>query len=113
MNIDQINRRHFTQTDMYYRVSYGVSSKLLSYKQGIFELEIIIGRKWDKDYNSTAFELANCWRSQNEELQKSMGCKVYIIDAKVFPYKKQLMNLGVQPLYDAKKGIIFRKKILN
>ncbi len=113
MNIDQINRRHFTKTDMYYRVSYGVSSKLLSYEKGIFELEIVIGNKWDKDYNSTAFELANCWKSQNKELAMSMGCKIYIIDAKTFPFKKQLMNLGVQPQYDAKKGIIFRKKILN
>ena len=72
-----------------------------------------MGRKWDKDYNNTAFELANCWKSQNEELHGAMGCKVYIIDAKLHPYKKQLLNLGVQPLYDAKKGIIFRKKILN
>lgn len=113
MNIDQINRRHFTKTDMYYRVSYGVSSKLLSYEKGIFELEVIISKKWSKDYNTTAFEMANCWRSQNKELSKSMGCKVYIIDAKEYPFKKQLMNLGVQPQYDAKKGIIFRKKILN
>jgi len=98
---------------MYYRVSYGVSSKLLSYDKGIFELEIVIGRKWEKDYNSTAFELANCWKSQNKELAKAMGCKVYIIDGKANPFKKQLLNLGVQPLYDVKKGIIFRKKILN
>lgn len=98
---------------MYYRVSFGVSSKLLSYDKGIFELEIIIGKKWKKDYNSTAFELANCWKSHNSELALSMGCKVYIIDAKTHPYKKQLMHMGIQPDYDAKKGIIFRKKILN
>lgn len=98
---------------MYYRVSYGVSSKLISYVKGIFVLEVIIGRKWNKDFNTTAFELANCWKTQNEELAKAVGCKVYIIDAKTYPYKKQIMHLGVQPLYDAKKGILFRKKFLN
>jgi len=113
MNIDHINRRHFTKTDMYYRVSYGVSSKLISYSRGIFELEVVIGAKWDKEYNATAYELASCWRNKNEELSKSVGCKVYIIDARTHPFKKQLLGMGVQPLYDAKKGIIFRKKILN
>ncbi len=113
MNIDHINRRHFTKTDMYYRVSYGVSSKLISYKQGIFEIEVVIGSKWKKEYNATAYEMASCWRNKNQELSKSVGCKVYIIDARAYPFKKQLMGMGVQPLYDAKKGIIFRKKILN
>ena len=47
MDIESINRRHFTEIDMYYRVSYGVSSKLISYTKGIFVLEVVIGHKWN------------------------------------------------------------------
>jgi len=43
MNIEEINRKHFMETDMYYRVGYGLSSKIIGYSNGIFTLEIVLG----------------------------------------------------------------------
>ena len=113
MNIEEINRKHYFETDMYYRVGFGVSSKLLSYDNGIIHLEVILGRKWTKTHSAAAFELANCWKESHAELKNAVACKVYIIDTKAYKYKRELLNTGVQPDYDAKKGVIFREKYLN
>jgi len=113
MNIEEINRKHFIETDMYYRVGYGLSSKIIGYSNGIFTLEIVLGKKWSKDFNATSQELAYLWRNSHEELKLAIGCKIYIIDARKYPYKQGLIHRGVKPGYDAKKGIIFRKGYLN
>lgn len=113
MNIENINKRHYIDTDMYYRVGYGLTSKLLSYENGIFKLEVTMGRKWDKSYNATASELAYCWKSTHPELYQAMGCKVYIVDVKLNEYKQYLIHKGLQPGYDAKKGILFAKHLSN
>ena len=113
MNIEEINRKHFMETDMYYRVGFGLSSKLLKFENGIIYLEVLIGKKWNKSYNATAFELSNCWKETHKELSKAIAAKVFIIDTKAFPYKKELRNMGASPGYDAKKGIIFRESYLN
>ena len=113
MNIEEINRKHFMETDMYYRVGYGLSSKLLKFENGIIFLEVLIGKKWKKSYNATAFELAKCWKDTHQELAKAIACKVFIIDTKAYPYKRTLRNMGASPGYDAKKGIIFRDNYLN
>lgn len=113
MNIEEINRKHFVETDMYYRVGFGLSSKLLKFENGIFHIEITIGRKWDKSYNATASEIAYSWRKNHFELSKAIGCKIFIIDAKKNPYKRSLLHNGVKPDYDAKKGIIFNQSYFN
>jgi len=113
MNIEEINRKHLIETDMYYRVGYGLSSKIIGFSNGIFTLEIMIGKKWNKDFNATAQELAYLWKNSHKELKRAIGCKIYIIDAKSFSYKRALIHRGVKPGYDAKKGIIFRKGYLN
>ena len=98
---------------MLYRVSYGLSSRLVRYRNGIIYLEVMFGHKWDKSYGSTCMELANCWRKSNKELENALGCKVYIIDARKHPYKKDLyLNTGVAS-YDAKKGLLFSENHLN
>jgi len=98
---------------MYYRVGYGLSSKIIGFANGIFTLEITMGKKWNKDFNATAQELAYLWKNSHKELKKAIGCKIYIIDAKKYPYKQALLHRGVKPGYDAKKEIIFRKGYLN
>ncbi|MBC7885503.1 MAG: hypothetical protein H7X99_08510 [Saprospiraceae bacterium] len=113
MDIQKINRRHFVETDMYYRVSLGLSSKLLKYENGIFHLEVTLGKKWDKNYNATAAEIAYCWKSSNPELIKAIGCKVFIIDLKSNEVKFTLIQAGISVGYDAYKGILFRKNYLN
>lgn len=113
MNIEELNRKHFIETDMYYRVGYGLSSKLVDFKFGIFTIEIVISKKWDKDYNSTAQELAYCWKMNHPELSKALGCRIYIIDTKKNSYKQTLIHQGIKPGFDSKKGIIFRKGYLN
>lgn len=113
MNIENINRRHYVETDMYYRVGYGLTSRLLSFENGIFELEVTIGSRWDKTYNATVSELAYCWKNANPELHHALGCKVFIIDTREHKYKQFLIHRGLQPGYDAKKGILFAKYLSN
>ncbi len=113
MNIEQINRRHFIETDMYYRVGYGLTSKLLKYKNGIMHIHVVIGKKWDKSYSATAMEMAQCWKKSYNELSKAVACKVFIVDTRKYNYKQYLIHRGMTPGYDAQKGIIFQKNILN
>ncbi len=113
MNIEELNRKHFMETDMYYRVGYGLSSKLTKFSCGIFTLEVVLSKKWSKAYNATAHELAYLWKNNHKELEKAIGCKVFIIDSRSYNYKQALIHRGVKPGFDAKKGIIFRKGYLN
>jgi len=113
MDIEELNRKHFLETDMFYRVGYGLSSKLLNYSNGVIHLEVVIGRKWRKSHNATAHELGNCWRKTHPELNKAIACKVFIIDTRRFPYKKSLLNSGIQAEYDSKKGVLFTENYLN
>ena len=113
IDIEKINKRHFLETDMYYRIEMGLSSRLIKYANGVFHLEVIIGRKWDKNYSAAAAEMAYCWKGANEELQNCIACKVYIIDLKKHPYKQILLNSEVEVDYDAKKGILFYRQHLN
>ena len=113
MNIEEINRKHFIETDMYYRVGFGLTSKLLQVVNGVFTIEVVISKKWDKDYNATAQEMAYLWKKTHKELTSTLACRVYIIDSKLYDYKQALIHRGIKPGYDAKKGVIFRKKYLN
>ena len=113
MDIKEINRRHFFETDKHYRIGFGLCSNLIAFRNGIIYLEIMFGKKWSKDYTETTRELAYCWKNKNLELSKAIGCKVYIIDAKRHAYKRNLYFNSKPVSYDAKKGILFRENILN
>jgi len=113
MDIQSINRRHFVETDLYYRVSMGLSSRLLKFDNGIFHIEVTLARKWNKNYNATAAEIAHCWRSNYPELEHALGCKVFILDIRGDEMKQSLIQSGITPAYDAYKGILFRKQYLN
>jgi len=113
MDIEKINRKHFVETDMYYRVGLGLSSRLLKFENGTIYLEIVTSKKWNKSHNATASELAHCWKNTHEELSNAIACKVFIIDANLYSYKQYLIHKGIKPGYDAKKGIIFNKSHLN
>jgi hypothetical protein len=113
MDIEKINNRHFFETEMYCRMEMGLSSRLLSFKNGIFHIEMVIHPKWDKSYNMAAIEMAQLWRDGNLELTNAFACKVFIIDARKNQYKDQLSEAGVKVDYDAKKGVLFYKQHLN
>jgi hypothetical protein len=113
MNIEELNKKHFIETDMYYRVGYGLSSKMLNYSRGILTLEVVISEKWDKPYSETAQEIANLWQKGYQELSQALACKIYIIDTKNHPFKQYCIHRGIHPGYDAKKGVIFRTDYLN
>ena len=98
---------------MFYRVGLGLSSKLLKFHNGILYIEVVMSKKWAKNYNATASEIAHCWKNTHEELRDAIACKVYIVDTKVYQYKQYLIHKGIKPGYDAKKGIIFNKYHLN
>jgi len=113
MDLESINRRHLVETDMYYRVGMGLTSRLIDFEKGIIKLEVVINHRWKKSYNATALEMAHCWKDNNLELSSAVGCKVYIIDAGKFEYKQFLIHRGIKPGYDAQKGIIFKKNFMN
>ncbi len=113
MDIEKINKKHYLGLDMYYRVGYGLSSKLLKFENGVIHLEVVLGRKWKKNYNATAAELAHCWKESHGELQNALACKVFIVDTKNNNYKQFFIHSGIKPQYDAKKGIIFAKHYVN
>ena len=113
MNIEEINRKHYITQDIYYRVGFGLSSKLLRFDKGIIYLEMEVRKKWDKSYNAAVYEIAHCWKKEHAEFASAVACKVYIIDSKKFPYKRTLMHLGIKPGYDGVKGILYDSKKFN
>ena len=113
IDIEKLNRKHFLESDMYYRLELGLASRLLKCENGIFHLEVVIGKKWNKNYNAAAAEMAYCWKNSNDELKATIGCKVYIIDTQKNPYKQVLINSEISPDFDARKGILFYKSHLN
>lgn len=113
MDINKINRKHFVETDMHYRIGRGLSSKMLKYQNGVVYLEVTVGKKWKKSYTATSSEIAYLWKDTHIELKGAIACKVYIIDLKENLYKKELIHKGIHPGYDAKKGIIYNRYHLN
>lgn len=113
INIKEINRKHLLKADVVYRINHGLCSRLVNFKNGIIYLEVMFTNKWKKDYDETTEELAFCWKERNEELQKAIGCKVYIVDARQYPYKKELYLQSGVASYDAKKGMLFDIDHLN
>jgi len=108
MNIEEINRKHFIKTDMFFRVGKGLSSKLQRYEHGIIYIELEVRTKWKKTIDSAAWMIANSWKEENPEFQDAVAAKVYVIDSRSFDYKRTLMHLGVKPGYDAYKGVFFK-----
>lgn len=113
MDINKINKRHYVETDMYFRVKLGLSSKLLKFENGIFHLEVVVGRKWTRNLSAAAAEMAYSWKDSNAELKNAIGCKVYLVDTKNSPFKQYLINSEILPQYDAKKGVLFYRQHLN
>ncbi|HRO08510.1 MAG TPA: hypothetical protein PK047_06550 [Saprospiraceae bacterium] len=113
MDIEKINRRHLVETDLYYRISMGLSSRLLRYENGIFHLEVTIGRKWKKSHKATASEISHIWKTGYPELTQALGCKVFIIDLNTGKHNAELIKAGKCTNYDSCKGILFSKNYLN
>lgn len=107
INIDEINRKHYIQQEMLYRVSYGLASRLLNFENGVMFLELEVRNKWEKSINAAAYEIAQCWKNEHKELGNAVACKVYVINSRKYAYKRTLLHLGVHPGYDSKKGMIF------
>jgi len=108
MNIEDLNRKHFIKTDMFFRVGKGLSSKLLKYENGIIYIELEVRGKWKRTLNSAAWAIAHSWKTENPEFGEAIASKVYIIDSRSYEYKRTLMHLGVKPGYDAYKGVFFK-----
>jgi hypothetical protein len=113
INIKEINRKHLLQSDVVYRINHGLCSRLVNFRNGIMYLEVMFTKKWQKTYEETTEELAYCWKESNNELKKAIGCKVYIVDARKYPYKKDLYLQSGVASYDAKKGMLFNADLLN
>ncbi len=108
MNIEEINKKHFIKTDMFFRVGKGLSSKLLKYESNIIYLEIEVRGKWDRSIDAAAYIISQSWKEEHPEFSDAIASKVYVIDSREFNYKRTLMHLGVKPGYDAYKGVFFK-----
>ena len=108
MNIEEINKKHFIKTDMFFRVGQGLSSKLIKYDHGIIYLELEVRAKWTKSVDSAAFAIAQSWRNEHPEFEDAVASKVFIIDSRIYNYKRTLIHLGIKPGYDAYKGVFFK-----
>ena len=108
MNIEELNRRHFLNTDMYFRVGRGLSSRLLKYEHGIIHVELEVRKKWPKSTDAAAYIVAHAWRNEHEELSDAVASKVFLINSKDFEYKRTLLHLGIRPGYDEYKGVFFK-----
>ena len=108
MNIEEINKKHFIKTDMFFRVGKGLSSRLIKFEHGIIYLELEVRSKWDRSVDAAAWTIAHSWKSEHVEFDQAIASKVYIIDSRTHAYKRTLMHLGIKPGYDAYKGVFFK-----
>lgn len=114
MDLKQLNKQYFLKKDMYTAVLNGISSNLMSYRNGIMYLEVVLTSKWKKSYDFTAYQLAHDWKNSFKSLENAIGCKVFIVDhrqktSKGYGESKSFSTKA----YRAKKGILFRSDQLN
>jgi hypothetical protein len=55
---------------------------LVSYDSGVIELEIRKGKRWPKPPELKARQLAECWKSSNQELSNAVAFIVHIDEHK-------------------------------
>ena len=84
--LSTVSDKHIHGVDKFYRMFAGLSSYLLSYENGIIELEIRFSKRWPKPVEETALQLANSWR-RNDLLQKAKGYHVHLY--------KRIVNPGI------------------
>jgi len=113
MNLEQLNKEHFLERDIYNSVIQGMSSSLVDYRNGIMYINVFVGRKWKKSYTITAYEVAHQWRDNFPELNMSIGCKVFIVSVLDQPGVKSYFDMKIKSSYSAKKGILFGQNQLN
>lgn len=113
MNIEEINKKHYIKQELHNRVNRGLASRLLRFEDGIMHVELEVRSKWDKSINGAVVEIAHNWKKNVAELDQAIGCKVYIIDCKAYPYKRTLRHLNIRPGYDHLKGILFNRSLIN
>ena len=80
IDIKAISQRHIHRIDKLYRMHGGLSSELVSYESGVIELEIRKGKRWPKPPEVTARQLAECWRSSNQELSGAVAFVVHLYE---------------------------------
>lgn len=93
---------------MAFRVSQGLSSQLIRYEHGIIYLEMEVRPKWEKSLDAAAYLIANSWRSEHPEFAEAVASKIFIIESRRYTYKRTLVHMGIQPGYDACKGVFFK-----
>jgi hypothetical protein len=102
MDINSINRRHFKKYEKYYNVEFGVSTRLVDYKNGILFIEVIISSKWTIPAYKTALEIAKHWKNTHPELKYAIGAKIFIADL-----NEEDKNTFSKIKIKYKKGILF------
>jgi len=66
--IKKINDRHIHDVDKWYRIMEGISSRLISVREGIISLEVLINFTETHDPEKTTSKISETWRRFNPEL---------------------------------------------
>jgi len=103
MNIEHINKRHFKKYNSYYNSEYGISTRLISYKNCILNIEILNSSGQKKPPYKIAFDIAKHWKNSHPEFKFAIGAKVFIADLSTKDQKNPLTEIKIK----YKKGILF------
>ena len=76
-----INGYHVRIIDKWYRMLYGISSKLTNVKDGVASLRININPRWKKSNKETALHFIKNWRNAHEEFKDidSWNVQVFLV----------------------------------
>lgn len=76
--IEAINDDHIHAIDKLYRMHAGISSRLVSVKQGVALIEVDTNSKWPKSNEVTASQFIESWNNHNPDLMEVDGWEVRI-----------------------------------
>jgi hypothetical protein len=79
-NLKKIVSRHVQEVDKYYRMFAGLSSELMACTNDALYINVCTDSRWKKDHETTARQLAVCWRRHNPELHQARYYLVNMID---------------------------------
>jgi|GEM_PF-6841126 len=89
-------------------------SRIIEIQNEVMTIEVIVPyMDQNKNYNNISQKVAYYWKNYFNELTHTVAAKIFIIDVYKNRFKRSMLNDGLQPEYDAKKGVFFKKGYLN
>lgn len=99
--VEEANRRYCTAYYSYILMNSYIASKMISINDNHHvTLEVEVRKKCVLKLNDIVEQITLLWRDQIIQDENVNMFFVNIINSRKFPYKRQLLHLGVQPSYD-------------